>query len=219
MAQYNEGTVTLTNGSAAVVGSGTNWTSALEGKTFKRRGENTPYTVQTVTDATHLTLTTNYAGASGSGIYYEIYMDFTANRGLREVQKGEYDGFWAMTENMRDIDEEMHEHHWVIDTTLSTGTEKGGVWVANRSGKIKSAMAYRKTAGSSSSTIIDINIGGVSIFSTRPTIAYDDSDKKDAGTINTSANSFSEGDVISMDIDQVEGGSPAGLTVIIHLGR
>jgi len=221
MSQYKAGNVDLTNGSAAVVGHDTVWTAAHEGKPFRRRGLGTAYIIQTVTDNTHLTLSTVYGGSSENGVNYDIFMDFTANCNFKEVAKGEYDGFWAMTDNMRKIDEILQkEVRFFISGDLSAAAGQGGVWVANFSGVIKKCIAYIKDTGSSGSTIIDVNIAGTSIFATRPEIPYSWAEcPMDTGTIDTDHDDFAEGDVITVDIDQIAGGTPDNLTVILFLGK
>lgn len=64
------GTVAATNGSAAVVGTGTSFTTALAvGQQVQFAGDTTGrvYTVSTIADDTHLTLAANYAGSTTSG--------------------------------------------------------------------------------------------------------------------------------------------------------
>lgn len=69
---YSTGTVTATNGSAAVVGSGTAWLSkTLEGGRINIAGVD--YLIDSITDNTHLTLATNYTGATGGGKSYTIF--------------------------------------------------------------------------------------------------------------------------------------------------
>lgn len=74
---YTTGTVQVTNGSNAVVGSGTTFTSDMVGKRFLITGETAFYTVATFTDATHITINTNYTGTSGSGKNYTIFTAWT----------------------------------------------------------------------------------------------------------------------------------------------
>ncbi len=73
---YTTGTVTATNGSAAVVGAGTTWTSAMVGRWFIVRDELTTtqhvYRVATFVDATHITLSSVFKGATGGGQAYAI---------------------------------------------------------------------------------------------------------------------------------------------------
>ncbi|MBI5848187.1 MAG: DUF11 domain-containing protein [Nitrospirae bacterium] len=64
------GTVSVTNGSPAVVGTGTTFTGGLIGTGDSITILGVTYTILSVTDATHLTLTTNYAGTTGTGLAY-----------------------------------------------------------------------------------------------------------------------------------------------------
>lgn len=76
-ANYTSGTVTMTNGSSAIVGSGTTFAAGMVGKRFRIAGDNTFYTVATFTDATHIALSANYTGTSGSGKSYTVYTAWT----------------------------------------------------------------------------------------------------------------------------------------------
>lgn len=61
---YTAGTITTaTNGSTAVVGSSTSWTSAMAGRFFKT-DDGQWYEISSITDTTHLVLVRNYAGTS-----------------------------------------------------------------------------------------------------------------------------------------------------------
>lgn len=79
VAPVSAGTVTVTQGSAAVVGVGTAWTAAMVGRAISIAGENTFYVVQAVADATHLTLgdaqgtTLPWTAASASGASATIF--------------------------------------------------------------------------------------------------------------------------------------------------
>jgi hypothetical protein len=67
---FGAGTVSATNGSTAIVGTGTTFTKLQNGDTISISG--TTYTVNTVTDNTHITLTTNFTGTTGAGLAYKI---------------------------------------------------------------------------------------------------------------------------------------------------
>lgn len=69
---YAVGTVTMTQGSSSVTGSGTTWTSDMEGRTFLVREFAKEYTIKSVDSATTLTLTETYDGDDGSGKGYAI---------------------------------------------------------------------------------------------------------------------------------------------------
>lgn len=101
MAQYKTGTISVTNGSATVTGSGTAWsTNAQAGNTFKIKGESVIYTVASVNSDTSITLSANYAGSTGSGKEYIIGRDFTTNHGLTEINPGDVDWPTHLTEGV-----------------------------------------------------------------------------------------------------------------------
>lgn len=79
-ADYTTGTITTaTNGSTAIVGSGTSWTAQMTGRYIRitysdtaNTGDGLWYEIASVTDTTHLTLTRAYGGTSisaGSAAY------------------------------------------------------------------------------------------------------------------------------------------------------
>jgi hypothetical protein len=70
---YSTGTVSVTNGSAAVTGSGTSWSAAnsvYPGDTILIN--NVAYYISTVNSTTSITLTGNYAGTTASGVSYKV---------------------------------------------------------------------------------------------------------------------------------------------------
>ena len=91
MSQYKTGTVSVTNGSATIEGTGTAFNSGnvVAGDIFTVVGDNAWYEVASVTDADTLVLTANYAGTTASGASYAITRDFTTNYGFPYPQKGD----------------------------------------------------------------------------------------------------------------------------------
>ena len=67
---YSTGTVAVTNGSTAVVGTSTVWTSDMVGRYLEVN--NYWYEISSVTDNTHLTLLTEYGEDTASGASYTI---------------------------------------------------------------------------------------------------------------------------------------------------
>jgi len=83
LSQYQVGTVQLTNGSQAVVGTGTAFlANAHAGDILTVQGENAWYDIGSVTNDTQITLVQPYVGTSGSGKVYVISSSFTPNAGL-----------------------------------------------------------------------------------------------------------------------------------------
>lgn len=78
---YSTGTVTVTNASATVTGSGTVWDSSLTGHLFKCYGDGNEYVVSNVTNASSLTLNRVYNGTSVSALSYAI-----GPAGIEQVQ-------------------------------------------------------------------------------------------------------------------------------------
>ena len=71
---YSTGTVAVTQGSRAVVGTGTTWTAVMAGRKFLGP-DNAYYKVASVTDTTNLILTEPYQCADASGSSYQIWQD------------------------------------------------------------------------------------------------------------------------------------------------
>jgi len=69
---YTTGTVSMTNGSKTVTGSGTTFTADMEGMPFIVNEFPVPYVVQSVASSTSLTLREAYQGSTGSGKSYKI---------------------------------------------------------------------------------------------------------------------------------------------------
>jgi hypothetical protein len=106
MAQYTTGTVTVVNGSNIVTGVGTNWlTEVSVGDTFKKKSENAIYEIAAVDSNTQIRLSVNYAGSGESGAEYQITRDFTPNYNLAEINVGDKDWPYHLTqETIRPID-------------------------------------------------------------------------------------------------------------------
>jgi len=84
---------------------------------------------------------------------------------------------------------------------------------------ITSVRLYRTTAGSSGTTIVDLNKNGTTMFTTqanRPQItAASGNDQSSSGTL-PDVTSVAAGDVLSIDIDQIEGGNPMDFVLMIE---
>jgi len=99
-ATYNTGTVDLTNGSATVTGSGTNWTSDPHLYQQFAVGTRTPwYTIIAVNDVDDITLDRPYTGADVSGGLYTIgswYLEFPTDLSVIEEVRDK-DNNWKIT--------------------------------------------------------------------------------------------------------------------------
>lgn len=77
VADYTDGTIAVTSGSAAIVGTSTTFTQAMVGRWFSITDPTEPgqgywYRILTVTNATHATLFRTWQGSTGSGYTYTI---------------------------------------------------------------------------------------------------------------------------------------------------
>ncbi len=69
---YTTGDITVTNGSGAVVGNGTTFTSAMVGRYLYIDSATTKYRISAFTDTTNITITPVYRGTTASGASYTI---------------------------------------------------------------------------------------------------------------------------------------------------
>jgi len=103
-----------------------------------------------------------------------------------------------------------------VGGALVTTTGVGGVYVVTANCDIAAVYIYCKENGSAGSTIVDVHKDGVTIFTNqanRPELAHDDPDnvaKSGVPDITTAV----EGEVLSVDIDQIATGA-GNLTVVI----
>lgn len=105
MSLYSAGTVIATNNSNTITGAGTLFVANVKvGDDFKVSGENAEYNVISVDSDTQIKIAPNYAGTTASGLLYSISRDFTQNYGLTEVQPGDTDWPFRMTETVRKLD-------------------------------------------------------------------------------------------------------------------
>lgn len=87
---------------------------------------------------------------------------------------------------------------WHVDGALYTGTGIDTPFLVPRQGEISSVIAYVATPGITGSTVVDILKNGVSIFTTKPTVAFNDADQYDEVVPLT--RSLAKGDVLSLSI-------------------
>lgn len=110
MSQVTTGSVSVTSGSASIVGSGTDWaTSVTAGSIFTIASSGVPYVIGAVADDTHATLTSVYAGSTASGQAYRITTSFTPTRGLPYPEHGDLDTATILKRAMLILDQSFVE--------------------------------------------------------------------------------------------------------------
>jgi hypothetical protein len=86
MGVYNTGVIYTQSGSTIVSGYGTSWNSNINvSDIFIKRGGSAPFKIASVDSDTQIQLTSAYPGPTESGLYYDIFQDFTPNAGLAKV--------------------------------------------------------------------------------------------------------------------------------------
>lgn len=105
MSQYTAGNVSVTNGSATVTGTTTEFVANVAvGDSFKINGESATYAITAIASNTSLTISPVYAGTTKANVAYVIAKDFTTNHNLYEPNGGDLDWPFLMTQNMRRVD-------------------------------------------------------------------------------------------------------------------
>lgn len=75
VAPYETGTVTATNGSKTITGSGTTFTAGMVGRKIRMGSENAYYRIAAFVSTTEVTLEAAYQGTTASGKTFSIYKD------------------------------------------------------------------------------------------------------------------------------------------------
>lgn len=88
-APYTTGTVSLTDGSITVTGSGTTFESAMVGKFFQLDGDQVAYKIAAVNSGTEIELDAQYVNAGGDNVtasaYQIIYPDYTLTNDVAKI--------------------------------------------------------------------------------------------------------------------------------------
>ncbi len=75
IAPYTTGTVTATNGSKTITGSGTTFTAAMVGRKIRMESENAYYRISAFVSVTEVTLEVPYQGTTAASKTFSIYKD------------------------------------------------------------------------------------------------------------------------------------------------
>ena len=121
MPQYKTGTVSVTNGSATVTGSGTLWLANVSaGDRFKVKAINTTYEIASVDSDTQITLNVNWEGATLIQQNYQINIDRTTNYDFPKIIDEDEDWQYWWTLALRDIDTKLKDVCERIETRATT---------------------------------------------------------------------------------------------------
>lgn len=101
---------------------------------------------------------------------------------------------------------------YIVDTAVDGARIPDDVFT------ISAVRLHRADAGTSGSTTIDINVDGSTIYSTqgnRPSIAFNDGDNNVDATLPDTLE-ITTGQIITIDTDAVEAGTPQNYTLMIE---
>jgi hypothetical protein len=104
--------------------------------------------------------------------------------------------------------------------SIFTYVSPAPAYVVPRAMTIEKAFAYVKTAPTGAAIICDININGTSIWNSNQANRVQVADAANSGTSSIiDTTSLSEGDILTMDVDQVGSTTPGSdLTVELRCG-
>lgn len=159
MATFNTtGTITVTNGSAAVTGSGSNWlTAGISGGTLYVAGA--AYPILSINSNTSLTLAINIAGTSGGGKTYAIAVDqalldqTTANANRLAVLLDDLSPLSGFTTFSTDLMANSSQSTWRTGlglgtaATVNTGTAGATIPLLNGNNTHSGTVTFSKDLG------------------------------------------------------------------------
>ena len=100
------------------------------------------------------------------------------------------------------------DYSFSVDGRLAVATNVPNAFIVTKDIEISACYIYCKTPGTAGSTVVDVNKNGVTIYTTsgnRPTLAFDDANGWSSSVPDVLT--FAEGDIITLDIDQVAPGA------------
>ena len=100
------------------------------------------------------------------------------------------------------------DYSFAVDGRLAVATNVPNAFIVTKDVEITECYIYCKTPGTASSTVVDVNKNGTTIYTTqgnRPTLAYDDADGWASSIPDILT--FAAGDVITLDIDAIATGA------------
>lgn len=153
MPQYGSGTtVSVTNGSSTVTGTGTLFVANVTiGDIFIVNADGVSYVVASITSDTVLVLTANYAGTTNAAAAYAITIDFTPNFALPLLKKNDIETHVLVSRALTDIDTLLSAR--IGNFALTGDMSVSGVFTVSTNGQIDNSL----TAGNTRLLIFDVN--------------------------------------------------------------
>lgn len=123
-ALYKTGTVTVTNSSTTVTGSGTAWDGTLIGRQFRIASSTPIYTIADVPDATTITLDMAWGAQSQSGVAYQIYQAW-------QTAPSDFQNFIALWDTQMNWALHLNVDQQLIDTADAQRANIGNSYVVS----------------------------------------------------------------------------------------
>lgn len=120
----------------------------------------------------------------------------------------------------RNCDLHRETFRFVINGKPNVDRTIDGAWIAPRACTIQRITLYRRTAGSSGSTIVDVNKNGTTVYTTqgnRPTVTQAGGNDQIDATTDMDVTAVAQNDRIEVAVDAVEAGNPQDISVIIEV--
>ena len=111
-------------------------------------------------------------------------------------------------------------YRWTVNGKPTVTTKIDGAWIAPRAGTITRITLYRRTAGSSGSTVIDVHKNGTTVYTTqsnRPTVLQSGGADLIDATTDMDVTAIAQDDRIEVDVDTVEAGNPQDISIILEI--
>lgn len=111
-------------------------------------------------------------------------------------------------------------YRWAVNGKPAVQTNIDGAWIAPRAGTITRITLFRRTAGSSGSTTVDVNINGTTVYTTqgnRPTVTQAGGANLIDATTDMDVTAVAQNDRLECDVDVVEAGNPQDIDIILEI--
>jgi len=111
-------------------------------------------------------------------------------------------------------------YRWVVNGKPAVANGVDNAWIAPRAGTITRITLYRRTAGSSGSTIVDVDLNGTTVYTTqgnRPTVTQAAGNNAIDATTDMDVTAVAQDDRLEVNVDAVEAGNPQDISVILEI--
>jgi hypothetical protein len=111
-------------------------------------------------------------------------------------------------------------YRWVVNGKPAVANGVDNAWIAPRAGTITRITLFRRTAGSSGSTIVDVDKNGTTVYTTqanRPTVTAAGGNNQIDATTDMDVTAVAQNDRLEVNVDAVEAGNPQDISIILEI--